>query len=153
MNDVLRALNLAKTFHENQKYGSGAYTYHLEQVAQLCKDFGWSEEEQIVAAFHDAIEDNEDEKDSVYNTIKKEFGIKIADAVRTMSKDPNDDYFKQYLVKVSKNELSKRVKFCDIICNMENCAKDGETRKSLLMKYRKALLFLSGIDFNFRSEE
>jgi (p)ppGpp synthase/HD superfamily hydrolase len=55
-----QTLAFAADVHKDDIYGQGPYVYHLLQVLKTVQGWGESINVQILAAFHDAIEDHPD---------------------------------------------------------------------------------------------
>lgn len=140
MNTIEMAKQFAISKHGRQSYSRNSYIYHLDSVVELAKNMGESDFVLIVAYLHDTREDT----DTTDEEIRQLFGDKIADAVAVITKLANETY-PEYIHRVSKHEISKRVKVLDLICNlretiiMENC----ERKERLMNKYQTALYFLA----------
>jgi (p)ppGpp synthase/HD superfamily hydrolase len=58
--NIEKARNFAIKAHGNQKYGDKTYVYHLDKVAEVLQDFGYSDlEHQVSAYLHDILEDTD----------------------------------------------------------------------------------------------
>jgi (p)ppGpp synthase/HD superfamily hydrolase len=54
----IHARDFAMQAHGDQKYGDNPYVYHLDQVAEVLKEFGFNDKELMEAAYlHDMVED------------------------------------------------------------------------------------------------
>jgi (p)ppGpp synthase/HD superfamily hydrolase len=78
------AISLAKNYHQNQyrKSGEPYYTHPIE-VACMITDYLPREDLIIASILHDTIEDTE----MTYDIIQENFGIKIADHVKYLSRN------------------------------------------------------------------
>lgn len=105
------ALELAEYFHEGQKDKSGEpYIKHIKTVCYMVK----KDEDMIVACLHDILEDT----DCTLDTIRNIFGDTIAKAVEAITKRKDEDYF-DYINRVAKNNIARRVKMADLLHNMQ----------------------------------
>lgn len=127
---------LSKYAHAGQVDKAGkSYYLHPLAVSEKVE----STDEKIVALLHDVLED------TFVNitTIRNLFGPEIGNAVRAISRmegEPYDDFIER----LSKNELAKRVKMADLEHNMDlsrlPVVTDRDKRR--FVKYKKALHFL-----------
>jgi len=118
---IERAEKLAWIVHHNQVDKRGVpYVDHVNDVAYRVQELGHVF--QIVAILHDTIEDTKSKKPRkrLRKTIRDEFGDVIYDAVVAISKRPDEDYFKDYLVRVADNPIALQVKLADIGANLHN---------------------------------
>ena len=103
-------------------YGVNPYIFHLEQVVEILKKFGYSNDYLIAGYLHDTIEDT----DLTLNTIKKEFGSNVARLVKSVT-DSKAESRKEKKIQVYKqiNEypLSLVIKLADRIANVQNLSK------------------------------
>ena len=79
MSILHKSKDFAIAKHANQKYGDRPYSYHLACVFQVLVEFGYAEDEAIMAAawLHDTVEDTE----TTYEVLMSEFGKETADIV------------------------------------------------------------------------
>ena len=93
----------------------------------------------IVSLLHDVVEDT----DIQLNQIESLFGKEIALAVDGLTKRADESY-DDFILRCSKNELSRRVKIEDLKDNMDMTRLKNISEKDLtrVEKYRKALEFL-----------
>lgn len=82
---VQLAREFAIQVHENQRYGSHPYSYHLDAVAKLVESFG--EEFQVAAFLHDTLEDTE----TTIEQIESSFGLAIAECVSILTDEPGEN--------------------------------------------------------------
>jgi (p)ppGpp synthase/HD superfamily hydrolase len=118
---IERAEKLARIVHHNQVDKRGVpYMDHVTDIAYRVQELGHVF--QIVAILHDTIEDTKPKKSRkrLRKTIRDEFGDIIYDAVVAISKRPDEDYFKDYLVRVADNPIALQVKLADIRANLSN---------------------------------
>ena len=111
--------------------GVTPYIEHPKAIVQKLTDTL----EKQVAWLHDVLEDT-----WVTVEILRELGVSeiVIEAVVAMSHQKGESY-KSYLVRLSQNELAKRVKVKDILHNLSD-----EPTKKQIVKYAHALLFLMG---------
>ena len=142
-------IELAKAVHEGQKDKRGRdYINHPIEVSQAVKHLGPSYE--AVAILHDVVEDADPkiwDHDELTKTIEG-FGVEIADAVKAITKSPDEKYF-DYIVRVKGNEIAAQVKLDDLKINYATISDipDPETVKSLGKRYEKAISILEEEDF------
>jgi (p)ppGpp synthase/HD superfamily hydrolase len=80
-----KAFDLAKVFHQNQKYGNEPYTRHLEDVVAVLKRFGITDSAILAAAWlHDAVEDTS----LTIEMVESEFGKNVASLVYAVTTEP-----------------------------------------------------------------
>lgn len=107
------AVNLAEKIHEGQFDKLGIpYINHVKEVADRVSEYG--EDYIIVGLLHDSVEDT----DITLEDIEAKFGRAIRDGVDGMTKREGEDYFDDYLPRVTLNELSRRVKVADSSHNL-----------------------------------
>lgn len=112
--NVENYIEFIKEKHKGQKRIQGTeYYLHPIQVANILKEKGFDENYQIVALFHDLLEDT----NTTYEEILKISNKNIADAVVLLSKEPNY-IMEQYMKKIKENEIAKMVKLADRLHNL-----------------------------------
>lgn len=112
-----RALNYATEKHKGQKrIGGKDYISHPKAVCEMVKEQGYNEDYQIVALFHDLLEDtNATEKDIL------EIGNQeILTAVKLLTKEEGFNMAK-YVSDIKANPMAKAVKTADRLHNLQ-CA-------------------------------
>ncbi len=132
--NVKSAYNFASEKHGNQMYGKHPYIYHLLKVYEMSMKMDLSENYQIVALLHDTLEDTE----TTYRELCDNFGMNTANCVLELTHDKYENYL-DYLKGLSIS--ARKVKICDIMCNLEESILTGNQR--LIDKYQKALFFLT----------
>jgi len=106
------ALQIAGEAHCGQKDKNGAdYILHPIYVSDMCE----SENAKIVALLHDVIEDTRVTLDDLRN---EGFDEDVVLAVDCLTKR-NGESNREYLSRVSKNEIATEVKFADIKHNID----------------------------------
>ena len=123
-----------------QTYDGKPYFYHVKQVAlNVCKYKHLLKDTQLEAAyigalFHDLIEDC----NLTYNDIKENWGIVIADIVYACTelkgKNRKERHGPEYFKVLGTSYLGIFVKACDILANVEQSVKTGN---SMLKAYKK----------------
>lgn len=112
--NVENYIEFIKEKHKGQKRIQGTeYYLHPIQVANILKEKGFDENYQIVALFHDLLEDT----NTTYEEILKISNKNIADAVVLLSKEPNY-IMGQYMKRIKENEVAKMVKLEDRLHNL-----------------------------------
>lgn len=131
-----KAMNIAYNAHMNQfDKGKVPYIYHPIHLAEQMN----TETECIVALLHDVIEDT----NIKIEDIKKEFPKEAIDALELLTYDKKISYM-EYIEKINKNSIAKKVKIADIIHNSDETRLDKITIKDIERKnkYKKALELL-----------
>ena len=107
-------LDYIKQKHGNQQRKQGTpYYLHPIEVSKILKEKGFGEDYQIAGLFHDLLEDTETTYEEILNISNKE----IAEAVKLVTKE--DGYnMKDYMERISKNNMAKMVKLADRIHNL-----------------------------------
>ncbi len=139
--DKAEFLALKYHLYQTDKVGK-AYIYHPRAVASMLDD----EYGKITALLHDTVEDS----DIDINLLKSVFPSPVVDAVLTMTHKEDEDYF-DYVERVSKNPLARRVKLCDLTHNMDLSRLNEITEYDLIRqeKYKKAkAMLLEGENMN-----
>ncbi|HBC85173.1 MAG TPA: hypothetical protein DCZ30_07285 [Clostridiales bacterium] len=112
--NVENYIEFIKEKHKGQKRIQGTeYYLHPIQVANILKEKGFDKKYQIVALFHDLLEDT----NTTYEQILKISNKDIADAVKLLTKEPNY-IMEQYVKKIKENEIAKMVKLADRLHNL-----------------------------------
>ena len=110
--NLTRAIDIAITAHQGLKDKVGKpYITHVMRVMERCK----TEEEKIVAALHDVVEDTS----TTIDDLRKEgFSEKVLAAVAAITKNKGESK-SHYIGRVRKNPLAIRVKLNDLEDNMD----------------------------------
>lgn len=154
------ALNIAKRYHINQKYGDSSYlSSHLQDVvvktANLfckwkCGSISIREIDLIeaIAWLHDVVEDT----DCTYEIIREEMSKsktvdaedidKLIEAIDAITKR-KDEAREEYVYRCSQNPLALKVKIADTLCNLEASLASGESRR--IAKYSEQIQKLTNI--------
>ena len=137
-NMLEKAISTASQFHTGSidKIGEPYILHPIRVMLSLN-----TEKERIVAVLHDTIEDTELTLDGLDSL---GFSKEIIEAVDAISKRKGESW-KDFIWRVSKNELAKRVKYADIKDNMSPIRiykLDHVTRERLERKYLEALKIL-----------
>jgi len=145
---IERAMRLARIVHGDQvDKRDRPYMDHVTDVAYSVHQLGHTF--RIVAILHDTIEDTKPKgsRKKIRKAIRDEFGDIIYDAVIAISKRPDEDYFKDYLVRVADNPIALQVKLADIKMNLQNIhfVKDYREAVKLRDKYELALTTLGQV--------
>ena len=126
------AKNFALKSHQGQTYGTRDYSFHLEAVASIAKEFKL--DEKIIAAcwLHDTIEDC----NVTFQDIKAICGEEIAEIVYCVTdelgRNRKERKSKTY-PKIKSNNDALCVKLCDRIANMQQSILDNN--ENLLAMY------------------
>ena len=110
---LTKAIRLAAKKHVNQERKDGtAYIYHPMRVAEYLRRAGADIRTQIVAVFHDILEDTDTPESKV-----REFGEDILEAVKLVTR-PEGAAEDQYVAAILKNPMAAKVKMADKIDNV-----------------------------------
>lgn len=128
------AAYVAISAHGFQTYAGYPYYYHLEQVVDVLKEFGYTEDKFVCAGYlHDSIEDG----DLSYNDVKKKFGEEIAEIVfcvtDEMGRNRREKKAKT-LPKIASNRDAIVIKLADRIANLRQGIKDQDDRRMMYVK-------------------
>ena len=137
------ALEFAKRMHKGQVDKAGEdYINHPIAVSKMVED-ETNPNLKIAAILHDVIEDTCVDE----SVIRKLFGDEIADAVVALTKVRGESY-EDYLHRVARNEIARKVKIADISHNMDLSRLPKVTENDLkrLEKYKKAKAYLESIE-------
>lgn len=112
MSDLEKAISIAVTAHRGQRDKAGQpYILHPLRLMQKCS----TEAEMIVAVLHDVIEDT----DVTIDHLEQEgFNAEVIQALRCLTKTKGEHY-PDFIERVSKNQLARRVKIVDLTDNMD----------------------------------
>jgi (p)ppGpp synthase/HD superfamily hydrolase len=125
MEILTKAIEFATKKHGNQKrkWSGEPYTEHLNNVAQIVKGIGASQEMQAAAWLHDVVEDT----DVTHQEIVDEFGVSIANIVYGVTdKSKPEDGNRKARKEIDRIHLSmgcsrvKTLKLADVIDNTRN---------------------------------
>lgn len=143
--DLNNAIKIAVDVHKDDPDKVGKpYITHVLRVMERCK----TEEEKIVAALHDVVEDHKKDGWTFHRLESEGFSNTIMDAVRAISQDENEAKA-DYIERLIKNPLAIRVKLNDLEDNMdirrlpELTEKDITRLKNYLKTYHRLLKVVS----------
>ena len=134
---IKKAMNLAFNAHEGQTDKGGmAYIMHPFYIASKLNE----EDEIITALLHDTLEDSNLTKEDLLNA---GFSTDIIEAIDILTRK-QDDYF-DYIYKVKKNDLARKIKLLDLKHNMDLTRLEKITNKDIKRneKYKKAIEILT----------
>ena len=135
------ALRLCFNAHKSQTDKAGLpYVFHPFHLAEQMD----TEDEVCVALLHDVMEDTSFTSDDIRAAGMPEH---VIEALLLMKHDPKDDYL-DYVEKLSKNPLARKVKRADLQHNSDLTRLDEVTDKdrARVAKYAQALELLDAID-------
>ena len=152
--DIARKIAERVHLEPNNKYPKGQkdkkgfpYMSHINDIAYRVAYLG--EQYEIVGLLHDSIEDAHDDKsrNKIEGLIKSSFEQDIVDAIYAMTKTSGEDYFKDYLPRLKKNEIALKVKIADSSHNLSKAhlIENNDLQEKLRQKYIMVLNFL-GVD-------
>ena len=131
------ALGICYAAHKDQfDKGGMPYVFHPYRVAEQMH----TENEVTVALLHDVVEDS---NITIEDLRVKKFPLEVIFAVGVLTREQGTPYF-EYIAKVRKNELARKVKIADLQDNMDlsRLDKPTENDKKRVEKYRRALQLL-----------
>jgi len=146
---ILRAYEMAKDYHSNQKRDEGGpYVLHCLRVAIcLIKDLGIKDCDVICAALlHDSVEDT----DLKLSEIRKKFGRKVSKLVENLTKEElpeeteSNKYerkYQRFSVLMKKDHHTRAIKACDWLDNMRSWSyipKNHSARKKFPRWFKEA---------------
>lgn len=132
------AIEIALKYHKGQKDKSGnPYILHPLVVMMAMN----TEEDKIIAVFHDIIEDTECTIQDLKNLKCSDNIIHIIDILT----HKNNETYKEYILRIKKNPQAKKIKLADIHHNFSRLLEiqDISLQKFLKEKYIKARKILS----------
>jgi len=137
MSDLEKAISIAVTAHRGQRDKAGKpYILHPLRLMQKCA----TEAEMIVAVLHDVIEDT----DVTIDYLEREgFDTEVLQALRCLTKAKGEPY-PDFIARVSKNDLARRVKIVDLTDNMD-CSRltsFTEADAARMKRYTEAMAYL-----------
>ena len=135
-----KAVRIAYNAHKEQVDKSGLpYIFHPFHLAEQME----TENEIITALLHDVVEDTEITFDELRS---HGFSESVLETLSLLTHDDDTEYM-DYIEKISKNLLAKKIKLADLRHNSDTTRLDviDEKINSRLEKYRKAINFLENI--------
>jgi len=149
---VKEASYLAIAAHGTQTYDGYPYYYHLEQVVDVLKEYGYTDDKFVISGYlHDTVEDT----DVSYNDIHQKFGLDIAEIVYAVTDELGRNRLERKtktLPKIAENLDAIIIKLADRIANLRNPKKKGmyakeyQVFKTLLYKPDHAESMWSELD-------
>lgn len=136
MSNLEKAIELACSAHAGQVDKAGkAYILHPLRLMLKFQD----EIEQTIAVLHDVVEDSDVTLDDIE---KSGFQSSIISALDCLTKRKNEEYM-EFIVRVSCNELARKIKIEDLKDNMDLTRISSLDEKDLdrVDKYHKALKY------------
>ena len=131
------ALQIAQKAHAGQVDKAGKdYILHPMTVASYMD----TDVEKTIAYLHDVLEDT----DVTVDALRKIFPNEIVDTLITLTHRKDESYF-EYIQRVSKSKLAKKVKVADLLHNLDITRIKEPTKQDYerLEKYKKAILYLT----------
>lgn len=131
------ALQIAQKAHAGQVDRAGKdYILHPMTVASYMD----TDIEKTIAYLHDVLEDT----DVTVDALRKIFPNEIVDTLITLTHRKDESYF-EYIQRVSKSKLAKKVKVADLLHNLDITRIKEPTKQDYerLEKYKKSILYLT----------
>jgi (p)ppGpp synthase/HD superfamily hydrolase len=145
---------IEKKFKDKKDCGGQPYIGHLIRVARRVADEKFVsvsdnfstlaffyEKAYIVALLHDIIEDTDV---TTLDLLNEGFDNEIVDAVDAITRREGEQYYMDFIERVSKNDIARLVKICDLEDNMDitRLKVFGEYEQKRLKKYWYSWKFL-----------
>ena len=131
------ALQIAQKAHAGQvdKAGKDNILHPMTVASYMDTDI-----EKTIAYLHDVLEDT----DVTVDALRKIFPNEIVDTLITLTHRKDESYF-EYIQRVSKSKLAKKVKVADLLHNLDITRIKEPTKQDYerLEKYKKAILYLT----------
>ncbi len=128
-----KAIRIAVKVHKGQKDKYGApYIGHVLRVSGA----GRTEDEKIVGALHDVVEDSDWTFDDLRNA---GFAEHIIAAVKALTKESDDEDYDHFVARTRQNALAVRVKLNDLQDNMDVRRIPGEVGEKDVKRLNKYL--------------
>ncbi len=126
-----KALAFASQKHEGQfRKGGKPYITHPQAVSQYVREWGCDEDTQIVALFHDLLEDT----DATEQEILSLGGEKVLCAVKLLTKKTGYR-MAEYMAAIVDNPMAKAVKIADRLHNLRSAVEADEAfRKRYILE-------------------
>ena len=131
------ALQIAQKAHAGQVDKAGKdYILHPMTVASYMD----TDTEKTISYLHDVLEDT----DVTVDALREIFPNEIVDTLITLTHRKDESYF-EYIQRVSKSKLAKKVKVADLLHNLDITRIKEPTKQDYerLEKYKKAILYLA----------
>ena len=134
-----RAIQIAVEAHSGATdRGGKAYILHPISVMMRCE----TDEEKIVAILHDVVEDT----DWTFEALRQEgFSETIIKALKTVTKNSEDEDYDEFIQRSLKNEIGRKVKIADLKENLDVTRIGELTDRDIerINKYKRALKTLT----------
>lgn len=131
---VKEAAYFAISAHGNQTYDGYPYYFHLEEVVEVLREYGFTEDVYVMSGYlHDALEDTA----VSYNDIKNKFGVDVAEIVYAVTDElgrNRKERKEKTLPKIAALYDAIVVKLADRIANMRNSMKKGHKMNEMYAK-------------------
>ena len=134
---VEKALKICFDAHKNQVDNNGLpYVFHPFHLAEQME----TEDEICTALLHDVVEDSEY---TIENLRREGFASAVLEAVALLTHDPDVPYM-NYIQKIRKNKVARKVKLADLTHNSDPNRKtpENEWERTRARKYRIAKAIL-----------
>ncbi|MFT7372676.1 MAG: (p)ppGpp synthase/HD superfamily hydrolase [Oleiphilaceae bacterium] len=137
MSDIDKAISIATKAHAGQLDKAGQ-PYILHPLRLMFKFH--SNDEMIVAVLHDVVEDS---SFTLENLKDYKFSEVVINAIAILTKSNNESY-EDFILRVSNNELARKIKIEDIKDNLDLTRLNKITDNDLVRieKYHRALKWL-----------
>lgn len=152
MHDLVKLANIIvrAAFKDKTDNAGKPYIIHLTTVAnnaRIYMAYGETladEDIECVGLLHDLLEDCPDWTEGALRTL---FTEKIVDAVVVLTKNPEGEDYKEYILRVAANPLARVVKLSDLRHNMDITRQGSfnDVNVARLKKYHQAYTTLRNI--------
>jgi len=139
-NRLQEAFLFAGKKHEGQyRKGGLPYITHPLAVAEMVKEWGYDEDVQIAALFHDLLEDT----DATENDIVRLGGTEVLKVVKLLTKT-KDYVMAEYIAAIKSDPIAKVIKAADRLHNLRCAVTADETfRRKYIQESREWYLDFS----------
>lgn len=156
---IAHAVRIASEVHEGQvDKGGHPYILHpLAVLADVAEDtpgdnpYEWTAL-LCAAVLHDAVEDcAPGERDRLETRIYNACGSRCSSAVDALTRRPGDQYMRDYISRIERDWIARRVKMADLRHNLDESRlpKDAGPR-TRADRYRRALERLNAVEMSAR---
>lgn len=131
-NQLSTIREIAIQAHSHQSYGEHHYSYHLDMVAEIAREFALDNNYIAAAYLHDMIEDCNVDKNYIENISNSH----ISNMVWAVSGNGNNRKEKKLdmLEKIKKYPSSINLKMIDRLANMRECSKNNPKKLNMYIK-------------------
>lgn len=142
--DINKIKEYAFRMHKdvNQKYGKHEYSYHLQGVVNVLKEFIEHPNDILIAGayLHDILEDTQGTKEEIL----KISNLEVLDIIEKLTDKEGSNRKERHLntyYLIRENENAVTIKLCDRIFNIRECLKTDIVKAKMYLKEHDSFLF------------